>query len=113
MSTGILMPFESAAMRGDDLPDGLNLPDQVLFLSLRSLYWQVRKGVVDRERAVAEKKKLLNAHRVQCFNRDLWENAARRERKIEHSITEVLKDQELMQNQKVRSLISAIDGIKR
>lgn len=67
-STGIVLPYESAAIRGDELPDGLDYPDQVMFLSLRMLYAQKRMGIIDRERAVAEKKKLLDQYQAYQMN---------------------------------------------
>lgn len=113
MSTGIVLPYESAAMRGDEMPDGLSMPDQMLFLALRSLYWQVRKGIIDRDRAVLEKRKLLDDYRVQKFKYSVWLAAAKREQSIELQISAVLHDKSLMQNEKIKSLISAIDGIRR
>lgn len=113
MSTGVVLSFESAAMRGDEMPRGLSAPDQSLFIALRSLYWQVKKGIIDRDQAVAEKMKLLDEYRLQRFNADLWAKAKNRERQLERVITSVLTDKELMQNPKVRALMSAIDGINR
>lgn len=113
MRTGVVLPYESAAMRADELPDGLSMPDQMLFLALRSLYWQVRKGIIDRECAILEKRKLLDDYRVQQFKCSVWLAAAKREQSIEGQMTAVRKDKELMQNDKVRSLVSAIDGIRR
>ena len=113
MSTGVVLPFESAAMRGDEIPSGLSAPDQLLFIALRALYWQVKKGIIDRDQAVAEKMKLLDEHRLQKFNADLWQRAKDRECQLEQVITSVLTDKELMQNAKVRELMSSIDGINR
>lgn len=113
MSTGVVLPFESAAMRGDEMPNGLPAPDQWLFIALRSLYWQVKRGIIGREQAVIEKRKLLDEYRLQRFNADLWAMAKNRERQLEQVITSILIEKELMQNTKVRELISAIDGINR
>lgn len=66
-STGIVFPWEQAAIRGDEMPDGLSYPDQILFLSLRMLYAQKRAGMINREIAVIEKKKLLDEYRVYSF----------------------------------------------
>lgn len=33
MSTGFSFPWEKAAMRGEELPDGLSLPDQMAYWS--------------------------------------------------------------------------------
>lgn len=44
-SSGVVLPYEQAAIRGDEMPDGLDYPDQVMFSSLRMLY---APGVVQR-----------------------------------------------------------------
>ena len=55
----VAFPYERQAMNGDELPNGLEYPDQVLYLSFRMLYAQLRQGVIDRDTAVREKRKLL------------------------------------------------------
>ena len=67
-STGVTFPYERQAMNGEEIPNGLEYPDQVLFLELRMLYDQLRKGIVTRETATAEKKKLLDNYRIYKFN---------------------------------------------
>lgn len=113
MSTGVVLPYENAAMRADELPDDLSMPDQMMFLNLREIYHQFHKGIIDRERAVLEKKKLLEEYRTQKFWCDIWTSAAKREQSIELLMSDVLKDVELMQNDKAKRLVSAIDGIRR
>lgn len=70
-ATGIVLPWEQKAIRGEELPDGLEYPDQVLYLSLRMLYAQKRAGIIDRDTAVIEKKKLLDEYRVYKFRDEL------------------------------------------
>jgi hypothetical protein len=67
-STGIVLPWEQSAIRGDEIPDGLDYPDQVLYLNLRTLYAQKRMGIIDRDTAITEKKKLLDEYKVYQFN---------------------------------------------
>lgn len=50
--------YESEAMRGFEMPDGLSQSEQLHFLSLRSLYAQLRVGIIDRDTATKEKGKL-------------------------------------------------------
>ena len=61
-STGITFPFEKIAISGGEMPDGLTGPEQRLFLGLRALYHQKRVGIITREVAVAEKKKLVHTY---------------------------------------------------
>ena len=63
--TGIVLPWEKDAMAGLEMPDGLSYPDQILYLSLRMLYAQYFKKVIDRETATKEKKKLLDEYK--CY----------------------------------------------
>lgn len=70
-TTGVTLPYEKAAMAGDEMPDGLCYPDQILFLLLRSLYDQVRRKIISRDTAIAEKKKLLDEYRVYQFNEQM------------------------------------------
>lgn len=66
--TGIVLPYEQAAIRGDELPNDLDYPDQVLYLQLRMLYAQKRMGIIDRDTAILEKKKLLDEYKIYQFN---------------------------------------------
>lgn len=67
-TTGVTLPYERLAMAGEEMPNGLAYPDQILFLELRMLYAQTIRGIIDREQAVIEKKKLLDTYRVHQFN---------------------------------------------
>ena len=61
------LPYEKTAMSGGQMPDGLEYPDQVLFLSLRLLYDSYRRKLIDRESATREKVELLRtyeAHKI-------------------------------------------------
>lgn len=51
--------FERMAANGEPIPDKLSSEDQLLFLSLRMLYHQVKTGLITRAAASAEKKKLV------------------------------------------------------
>lgn len=61
------LPYEKVAMSGGDLPNGLEYPDQILFLELRLLYESYKRGIVTREKATQEKVELLRtyeAHKI-------------------------------------------------
>jgi len=59
-------PYEREAMLGGEMPDGLELLDQLTFLALRSLYAQKRGGVIDRETGSREKGKLRYQRDILC-----------------------------------------------
>ena len=65
-------PYEEAAMRGEEMPDGLVLPQQLHFQALRLLYKNLHSGVIDRKTAVTEKRKLDHPLDVE-MNRKKWE----------------------------------------
>lgn len=64
-STGVTFPYEKQAMNGDEMPNGLQYYDQLMYQQLRLLYDQYRKGVITRETAQSEKKKFL--HEYECY----------------------------------------------
>lgn len=66
-TTGVTFSYERQAMNGDELPMGLEYPDQVLYILLRALYDQLRKGIIDRDTAIREKKKLMKEYEAYKF----------------------------------------------
>lgn len=54
--------LELIAARGEEVPDGLNLPEQLLLLTLRTLYQNYQNGTVNRERAKREKQRIMVAY---------------------------------------------------
>lgn len=69
--TGIVLPWERDAMAGLEMPNSLSYPDQILYLSLRMLYAQYFKKVIDRETATKEKKKLLDEYRCYQYREEM------------------------------------------
>lgn len=64
--------YERQAMAGEEMPEGLRFAGQHYYLSLRMLYYQYRNGVISREAASNEKRKIL-----QTYEYDLmWEGIA-------------------------------------
>lgn len=51
--------YEQQAARGDEMPDGLSQPDQLLYHSLAILYARYRAGFTTRDRAAQDKGRLL------------------------------------------------------
>ncbi len=107
-STGITLHYETQAMSGEEMPSGLDYPDQVMYLSLRLLYDSYRRKIIDRETATAEKKRLLDNYRCYKFN---WENGERWTEIIkatEAARTEYRKDRSLENADK---LLQAVEGV--
>ena len=64
--------YERQAMAGDEIPDGLRFSGQHYYLGLRMLYNQYKHGVIDRETASREKRKLLKTYEYDL----MWEEIA-------------------------------------
>lgn len=58
MSVDYEFPWERSAMRGDEMPDGLDLADQMAYTSLRHIYGLYRQKLLSRDQAAAEKMRL-------------------------------------------------------
>src|SRR5574344_1223570 len=73
--------FERAAIRGESVPDDLEPADIWLFLALRELYAQVKKGTITREIGATEKHKFKMEYNKLKFDlklaystAELWKN---------------------------------------
>lgn len=53
-----MWPWERMAMRGEAVPDGLDLADQMAYTCLRNIYYLYRERAITREKAAAEKRLL-------------------------------------------------------
>lgn len=72
------LPYERIAMAGGEMPDDLEWYDRKLFLMLRTLYWQYKQGIVDREIASREKRKLLKDRDFQLFQDNFTKDIAKK-----------------------------------
>lgn len=106
-STGVTLPYEKQAMRGDPMPDGLTFPDQCMFQALAALYVRYRMGTVTREQAATEKKSLLDNYRVYQFNWEMGERLVEVIKKTETARSLYRKDRTL---NNADNLLASIDG---
>ena len=53
--------YEREAARGDVMPDGLTLMEQYAYQAMRNLYGSYRKGLVTKDQAVLEKRRILKS----------------------------------------------------
>lgn len=60
-------PYEKLAMSGAEMPDDLNMPDALMYIGLRMLYHQYKTGLINREIATSEKRKLIKKYKYQTF----------------------------------------------
>lgn len=106
--SGMTLPYERTAMDGAEMPSGLEYPDQIMFLELRMLYGQLRRGYVDRETAGKEKKKLLEVYRVHQFNDQLGKEWSQQIRRTELARAAYRKERTL---ENADRLLAAIEGV--
>ena len=78
MNAGFTFPWEQAAMRNDDMPDGLCVYEQAAFQALRWLYRLYHEKAIDRETAGKEKRKLRKALDAEIENAKFQDGLARR-----------------------------------
>ena len=96
MSTGFTFPWEKAAMHGEELPEGLSLPDQMAYTCLRNIYFLYYNKTISRDQAAAEKQRVRvqweRAASAAEFERKLSEHHARVIRETEAAKTACRKD---------------------
>lgn len=114
MSEQWSFPWEQAAMRGEAMPDGLCLADQMAFTTLRNIYWSYREKRMGREQAAAEKKVLRRewekAVETAAFDRKLTDYHVRQIKAQEHAVCVCRKDPT---PENALRLCDVIDGLAR
>lgn len=107
MSVQFSADLERQAMDGNEMPDGLEYPDQVLYLCFRMLYAQLRQGIVDRDTAIREKKKLLKEYEAYLFVDQMGKQWVQVIKDTESARSEYRKNRTIENADK---LLIAIDG---
>lgn len=90
------------------MPDGLSGPEQLLFLALRQIYWQLRNRMITRDAAIREKQKLVREYQKYSLQYSMWLDGVSYYKKCEMAASEVRKDKTLMENDKVIALIKSM-----
>ena len=102
------LPYEKIAMVGGEMPDDLEWFDRTLFLQLRMLYHQFKQGVVDRETASREKRKLLKDRDFQIFQDNFTKDIAKKIMETEQARQEYRKNRTL---ENADAIILAFEGV--
>ena len=100
--------YERIAMAGGEMPDDLEWYDRQLFLMLRTLYWQYKQGIVDRETASREKRKLLKDRDFLLFQDDFTKDIAKKIVETEKARNEYRKNRTL---ENADAIILAFEGV--
>ena len=102
------LPYEREAMLGMEMPGGLDVQDQILFLQLRLLYRSYKNGEISRDMAKSEKKKLLAEYRkstVANESRKRWVELIKR---TEEARSEYRREKSI---ENADRLLKSIDGV--
>lgn len=81
--------IERLAADGSDMPDDLELPEQLLYLTLRELYGNFRSGHVNRDRAKREKSRIMVAYYELRQEYDLAKQYVEVRERLKHNIGEL------------------------
>ena len=104
----IELPYERIVMAGAEMPDNLEWYDRQTFLQLRMLYHQFKTGIVDRETASREKRKILIDYDRNKFFEDFTRNIAKTITDTEQARQEYRKNRTL---ENADAIIFAFEGV--
>ena len=110
MSVSFNPQLERLAKDGSEIPDGLEYPDQLMFLSLRLLYAQLRLGIIDRDAAIRDKKRLLLEYESYLFQNEMGKEWVQVIKNTELARAEYMKNRTLENADK---LMDSICRVKR
>ena len=85
----VLINIERTAANGGELPDNLELPEQLLFLTLRELYSNYKAGAVERERAKREKQRILSAYKALKISYEITNEHEKIRKRLEQNMVEL------------------------
>ena len=81
--------LERLAASEEEMPDKLTMPEQLLFLTLRTLYQNFRSGAVNRDRAKREKSRIYVAYESLKQDYKIVEQHTNIRKRLEKSIGDV------------------------
>jgi hypothetical protein len=102
------LPYERIAMAGGEMPDNLEWYDRQIFLQLRMLYYQFKQGIVDRETASREKRKLLKDRDFQLFQDNFTKDIAKKIMDTDAARSEYRRNRTL---ENADAIIFAFEGV--
>jgi len=79
------------AAKSEPIPDGLTLPEQWLYLSLRILYREYQSGVLTKEQAALEKRRLIEQYELMQLHHSAYQQATERSKQYSLLLVEAEK----------------------
>ncbi len=83
--------LEQLAAQDSEMPDNLSMPDQLLFLTLRTLYQNYHSGAVNRDRAKREKSRIYVAYNNLKHEYKVVEHHQEINKRLTHNIEDIFK----------------------
>ena len=105
--TKVVFPYERQAASGDEMPGGLDYPDKLTYLCFRMLYAQLRMGIIDRETAIREKRKIMREYEQYKYTEQQGKRWVETIRQTELARSAYRKNRTL---ENADLLLTAIDG---
>lgn len=102
------LPYERIAMSGGEMPENLEWYDRQIFLQLRMLYNQFKQGIVDRETASREKRKMLKDYGFNKFQENFTKDIAKKIMDTEQARQAYRKNRTL---ENADAIILAFEGV--
>jgi len=103
------LEFERAAMKNEPMPNGLDIIDAAMYQSLATLYARFHAGAITREKAAAEKGKMLHSYEKQRTQRDyelsLYKHRAELFRQINNAADDYAKNRTLANADRMYEII--------
>ena len=81
--------LERLAASNAEMPDGFDLPEQLLYLTLRTLYQNFHSGALNRERAKREKSRIYVAYQEVKNEYKVVEHHLEIRKRLTHTIGEI------------------------
>ena len=81
--------LERLAATDSEMPEGLSMPDELLFLTLRTLYQNFHSGAVNRDRAKREKSRIYAAYEILKSDYAVVEHHLDIRKRLTHNISEI------------------------
>lgn len=86
-----MLDIEQLAANNEEMPDNLSMPEQLLFLTLRTLYQNYHSGGVSRERAKREKNRIYTAYHNLKQEYKVVEHHNQINKRLTHNISDIMK----------------------
>lgn len=103
------LSYEKIAMAGGEIPNGLEYPDQILFLELRLLYDSYKRKLIDRDTATREKVELLRTYEAHKIVDNMGKEWVDQIKRTELARSEYRKDKTIENADK---LLACVEGGK-